>query len=86
MWCFDGRLFWLGEVSDERFDEDGDSGFGGIDGGFVAEVAEGLAGDGADGGEDDAGGEGLVGGFEEGAEVAGCGGAGEGDGVGVVFG
>ena len=54
--------------------------------GRVAEVAEGFAGDGADGGERDAGWEGEVGGFEEGEEVAGGGGAGEGDGVGIVGG
>jgi hypothetical protein len=86
MWCFDGPLFWLGQVGHEGLDEGGDGWFAGFDGGFVALVAEGFAGDGADGGEDDAGWEGQVGGFEEGAEVAGCRCAGEGDGVGVVLG
>jgi len=43
----------LGECSQKRLDEGGDGGFGGFDGGFVAEVAEGLAGDGAYGREED---------------------------------
>ena len=67
-------------------DERGDGGFGGFEGGSVAEVAEGLAGDGAYRGQDYVWRQGQVGGFEEVAEVAGCGGAGEGDGVGVVGG
>ena len=49
-------------------------------------IAKGLGGDGADGGSEDFGWEGEVGGFQQGEEVLGCGGAGEGDGVGVVFG
>jgi len=52
----------------------------------VAEVAEGLGGDGSDGGSEDFGWEGEVGGFQQSEEVFGCGGAGEGDGVGVIFG
>jgi len=47
---------------------------------------EGLGGDGADGGSEDLRREGEAGGFQQGEEVLGCGGAGEGDGVGVVFG
>jgi hypothetical protein len=37
-----------GEVGDEGLNQRGDGGFVGFDGGFVAEIAEGLAGDGAD--------------------------------------
>ncbi len=73
-------------MSDEGLDEGRDGGFGGFDRGGVAEVAEGLAGDGADGGECDVGWKREVGGFEKVAEIADSGGAGEGDGVGVVFG
>ncbi|MCU1252326.1 MAG: hypothetical protein JWQ49_5355 [Edaphobacter sp.] len=62
----------LREVGEESLDEAGYGRFRGFYGGRVAEVAEGLAGDGADGGERDVGGEGPVGGFEEGEEVAGC--------------
>ena len=68
----------------QGLDERGDGGFGGFDGRFMAEVAEGLAGDRADGGERDVGRKSEVGGFEKGAEVAGRRCAGEGDGVGVA--
>jgi hypothetical protein len=67
-------------------DERGDGRFRGFEGGFVAEVAESLTGDGADGGEDDFRGEFKVGGFEEVSEIANGRGRGEGDGVGVVRG
>ena len=40
----------------EGLDKGGDGGFGGFEVGSVAEVAEGLAGDGAYGGKDDVGG------------------------------
>jgi hypothetical protein len=56
----------------KRLDERGDSGFQGFDGRFMAEVAESLTGDWADGSERDVGRESEVGGFEKGAEVAGC--------------
>jgi hypothetical protein len=79
-WCFDGRSF-LGK---EGFDEGGDGGGEGFDGGGEAEVAEGLAGDGTDRGQDNAGGEGEVGGFQKSYQITGCRCAGEGDGVGVV--
>ena len=79
-------LMGLAEEGEERLDEGGDGGFGGFDGGWVAEVAKGFAGNGADGGEGDAWGKGEVGGFEQGDEIASCRCAGEGDGVGVVGG
>jgi hypothetical protein len=69
------------KVSFHSSDKIGNGGGGGFDGGFEAEVAEGLAGNGADRGQDNARGKGEVGGFEEGEEIAGCRGAGEGDGV-----
>ena len=50
----------------------------------MAEIAERLAGDRADGSERDVGWKSEVGGFEKGAEVAGRRCAGEGDGVGVA--
>jgi hypothetical protein len=80
------RLVGWGEVGEEGLDEAGDRGFGGFDGGKVAEVAQSPAGDGAYLGEGDVGGEGQVGGFEKCEEVSSCGCAGEGDGVGIDFG
>ena len=47
----------------EGLDKRGDGGFGGFDGGFMTEVAEGLAGDGAYGGQGDVWREGEVGGL-----------------------
>jgi hypothetical protein len=73
-------------VSFEERDKGWDGGFGRFDGGFVSQVAEGFAGDRADGGQRDVGGEGQVGGFEEGDEISRGRCAGEGDGVGVVLG
>jgi len=80
-----GSPCWLAltEAACYGLDERGDGGFGSFDGGGMAKVAEGSAGDGADGGQEYVGGEGEVGGFEESEEVGGSGGAGEGDGVGV---
>ncbi len=40
----------MGKVSEKGLDEGWDGGLGGLDGGLVAEVTEGLTGDGADGG------------------------------------
>ena len=71
--CGDGtKLGSFGEPVLEGLDERGDCGLGGFDGGFVTQVTEGLAGDGADGGQCDVSREGKVGGFEKCAEVARC--------------
>ncbi len=70
----------------QGLDESGDGGLCGFYCGGVTQVAEGLRGNGADGGEGDRGGKGDAGSFEESNEVASGGGAGKGDGVRVVFG
>ena len=43
----------LAKINEQRLDERFDSGNGGFKGGFMAEIAESLAGDGANGGERD---------------------------------
>lgn len=76
------------EVAGEGFCERGGGGLGGFEVGRVAQVAEGLGGDRADGGAEDGlafgaiGWERQAGGFEQVEEIGGGRGAGEGDGVG----
>jgi len=78
-------LFVLCRGSCQGGDECWDGGFGSFDGGFVAEITEGTAGDWAYGCEDDVWGKGEVRGFEKRDEITRCRCAGEGDGVGVVL-
>ena len=57
------RFYSQREVVLEGLDEGWDGGFGGLDCGLVPEIAQGLAGDGAYGGQGDVGWEGEIGGF-----------------------
>jgi len=70
------------EGLDKNFHKRRDGGFGGFKLGRVAEIAEGLGGNGADGGTEDFRREGEAGGFKQREEIVGSGGTGEGDGVG----
>lgn len=70
-------------MEEEGLDERGDGRFVGFDGWRMAQVAEGLRGDGAYRGEGGGWGQGKAGSFEKGDEVAGCGSAGKGYGVGI---
>jgi hypothetical protein len=72
------------EVCEKGLDQSGDGWLRCLDGGRVAKVAEGFAGDRADRGQGDIGREGKVRGFEQSGEVASGGATGKGDGVGIV--
>src|SRR5476649_2637048 len=77
------RGFAQSEGLDKNFHKRGDGGLGSFELGRVAQIAEGLRGDGADGGAENLRREGEAGGFQEREEVRGGGSTSEGDGVGV---